>query len=78
MAAITSLPLKRLVVTNTLPQTHREPLCPDQQDQGFDIVDISTTIAESIRRTHNGESMCVAHTPVLGRLLARPPSLCTR
>jgi ribose-phosphate pyrophosphokinase len=59
MQAIASLPLKRLVVTNTLPQSHREPMCPTQQDQGFDIVDITTTIAESIRRTHNGESMCV-------------------
>lgn len=57
MQAIASLPLKRLVVTNTLPQSHREPMCPTQQDQGFDIVDITTTIAESIRRTHNGESM---------------------
>lgn len=59
LQSIAQLPLRRLVVTNTLPQAHRDALCPDQKDEGFDIIDISTTIAESIRRTHNGESMYV-------------------
>ncbi|CED82823.1 phosphoribosyl pyrophosphokinase [Phaffia rhodozyma] len=54
MAAIQDLPLKKLVVTNTLPQTHRTEEC---KNDILDVVDVSATIAESIRRTHNGESI---------------------
>jgi ribose-phosphate pyrophosphokinase len=54
MATLQTLPIKRLVVTNTLPQTVRAEECTNDI---FDTVDISSTIAESIRRTHNGESM---------------------
>ncbi|KAL7414824.1 putative ribose-phosphate pyrophosphokinase III [Mrakia frigida] len=54
MATLQTLPIKRLVVTNTLPQTGRSEECTNDM---FDTVDISSTIAESIRRTHNGESI---------------------
>lgn len=53
MKTLRELPIKRLVVTNTLPQTHRSEECGDS----FDEVDVASTIAESIRRTHNGESI---------------------
>jgi ribose-phosphate pyrophosphokinase len=43
---------QRLQVTNTIPQTKNKENCPK-----LVIVDISPIIAESIRRTHNGESI---------------------
>ncbi|KAF9464552.1 phosphoribosyltransferase-like protein [Collybia nuda] len=46
------LPIERLVVTNTIPQTHPSHGCGKMV-----TLDISPTIAESIRRTHNGESI---------------------
>jgi ribose-phosphate pyrophosphokinase len=49
---ITELPIDKLVVTNTVPQTAHAALCSK-----LDILDVSATIAESIRRTHNGESI---------------------
>lgn len=52
LTAINDLPLVELVVTNTIPQTANQELCTKLR-----IVDISSTIAESIRRTHNGESI---------------------
>jgi ribose-phosphate pyrophosphokinase len=70
MSEMQALPIERLVVcispfpnpgsltstvpqvTNTIPQTkHRE------QCSKMVIIDVSPTIAESIRRTHNGESI---------------------
>jgi ribose-phosphate pyrophosphokinase len=39
-------------VTNTNPQRHHELEC-----EKLVVLDISATIAESIRRTHNGESI---------------------
>ncbi|KAG8954708.1 hypothetical protein FRC04_011141 [Tulasnella sp. 424] len=60
MATIAALPIERLVVTNTIPQKARQQSLreadPSAQDRLI-IIDISQTIAESIRRTHNGESI---------------------
>ena len=69
MSLVEQLPLQELVVcdmsplhvivgltttkvTNTIPQTQHENACSK-----LVTVDISPTIAESIRRTHNGESI---------------------
>ena len=68
MAKIEALPIKELVVrpaalytlrrltraqvTNTIPQTQHQEGCSK-----LVTIDISPTIAESIRRTHNGESI---------------------
>jgi ribose-phosphate pyrophosphokinase len=52
MAMIDDLPLDKLVVTNTIPQTQHQNLC-----KKLITIDVSPTIAESIRRTHNGESI---------------------
>lgn len=41
-----------LQVTNTIPQTKNKGSCSK-----LTVIDISPTIAESIRRTHNGESI---------------------
>lgn len=52
LSLVTELPIEQLVVTNTVPQTQHQSLCPK-----LITIDISPTIAESIRRTHNGESI---------------------
>ncbi|OJA15256.1 hypothetical protein AZE42_09110 [Rhizopogon vesiculosus] len=52
MASLNSLPIEQLVVTNTIPQTENKEQFPK-----LIALDISSTIAESIRRTHNGESI---------------------
>jgi len=52
MALIQELPIVQLVVTNTIPQTQHQTACAK-----LVTIDISPTIAESIRRTHNGESI---------------------
>lgn len=52
MSLIDELPIERLVVTNTIPQKQHQDLCAK-----LVTIDISPTIAESIRRTHNGESI---------------------
>jgi len=52
MSLIEALPIKELVVTNTIPQKQHQDLC-----KKLVTIDISPTIAESIRRTHNGESI---------------------
>ncbi|KAF8645321.1 hypothetical protein AX16_007908 [Volvariella volvacea WC 439] len=52
MSNIQELPIERLVVTNTIPQQQHQSECPK-----LVVIDISPTIAESIRRTHNGESI---------------------
>ncbi|PPQ69527.1 hypothetical protein CVT26_001785, partial [Gymnopilus dilepis] len=46
------LPMNRLVVTNTIPQGEHQKVC-----KKLVTIDVSPTIAESIRRTHNGESI---------------------
>ncbi|KAG6902657.1 hypothetical protein C0995_013349 [Termitomyces sp. Mi166 len=52
MSLIETLPIKELVVTNTIPQNVHASNC-----NKLVTIDISPTIAESIRRTHNGESI---------------------
>ncbi|THV06960.1 phosphoribosyl pyrophosphokinase [Dendrothele bispora CBS 962.96] len=49
---IDQLPIEQLVVTNTIPQTQNKKACSK-----LTVIDVSSTIAESIRRTHNGESI---------------------
>ncbi|KAG5463532.1 MAG: ribose-phosphate pyrophosphokinase 1 [Olpidium bornovanus] len=44
--------LDRVVVTNTVPHSNKKALCPK-----LHTIDISSTLAEAIRRTHNGESV---------------------
>ena len=44
--------LERLVVTNTIPHEDKKALCPK-----LDTIDVSSTFAEAVRRTHNGESV---------------------
>jgi len=52
MALINELPIERLVVTNTIPQNQHRSLCGK-----LATIDVSPMLAESIRRTHNGESI---------------------
>jgi len=52
MSLIEELPIDRLVVTNTIPQKQHQNMC-----KKLVTIDVSATIAESIRRTHNGESI---------------------
>jgi len=52
MESLQDLPLEHIVVTNTLPQKEHKAECSK-----ITAIDISSTIAESIRRTHNGESI---------------------
>ncbi|KAJ9131586.1 Ribose-phosphate pyrophosphokinase 3 [Pleurostoma richardsiae] len=53
--------LDRVVVTNTVPLGDKVDRCPKLR-----VIDVSPTIAESIRRTHNGESVSYLfnHVPV--------------
>lgn len=44
--------LSRVVVTNTVPHEDKKDLCPK-----LETIDISPTLAEACRRTHNGESV---------------------
>ena len=44
--------LKRLVVTNTVPHAEKKALCDK-----IETIDVSPTLAEACRRTHNGESV---------------------
>ncbi|KZV70796.1 phosphoribosyl pyrophosphokinase [Peniophora sp. CONT] len=52
MHILQDLPLDSLVVTNTVPQKHHHG-----ELSTLVTLDITVTIAESIRRTHNGESI---------------------
>ncbi len=53
--------LSQVVVTNTVPLGDKRERCPKLK-----VIDVSSTIAESIRRTHNGESVSYlfTHVPV--------------
>ncbi|KAK1223317.1 ribose phosphate diphosphokinase subunit prs4 [Marasmius sp. AFHP31] len=51
LGVIDELPIERLVVTNTIPQSRSLSLC-----KKLDVIDVSPIVAESVRRTHNGES----------------------
>ena len=44
--------LSRIIVTNTIPQDDKTAVCDK-----IDTIDVSSTFAEAIRRTHNGESI---------------------
>ena len=61
--AITTLnasKLTRVVVTNTVPHEEKKQLCSK-----IETVDVSPTLAEACRRTHNGESVSFlfSHAP---------------
>ncbi|KAL1967450.1 hypothetical protein VTN77DRAFT_3235 [Rasamsonia byssochlamydoides] len=49
--------LSRIVVTNTVPLGDKLERCPKLR-----VIDVSATIAEAIRRTHNGESVSYLFT----------------
>ncbi|KAL8687796.1 MAG: hypothetical protein Q9218_006132 [Villophora microphyllina] len=53
--------LARVVVTNTVPHAEKKERCGR-----LETIDISPTLAESLRRTHNGESVSFlfSHAPV--------------
>ncbi|KAJ7169154.1 phosphoribosyltransferase-like protein [Mycena crocata] len=57
LSLIDQLPIVELVVTNTIPQTKHQASCSK-----LVTIDVSPTIAESIRRTHNGESISLLFT----------------
>ncbi|KAJ3296068.1 hypothetical protein HK104_002013 [Borealophlyctis nickersoniae] len=52
IAKINNSELEKIVVTNTIPHDDKKLLCPK-----LDTIDVSSTFAEAIRRTHNGESI---------------------
>jgi len=52
VSVINNSSLEQLIVTNTIPQSHIEHACPK-----LHFIDVSSTFAEAIRRTHNGESI---------------------
>jgi ribose-phosphate pyrophosphokinase len=52
LEAINKSKLKKVVVTNTVPHEEKKELCPR-----LETIDISPTLAEACRRTHNGESV---------------------
>ncbi|KAJ9109253.1 hypothetical protein QFC21_000582 [Naganishia friedmannii] len=53
MKALKDLPITKLVLTNTIDQTARI----EESNGMIETIDIAPLIAESIRRTHNGESI---------------------
>ncbi|WVQ77337.1 hypothetical protein IAR50_007021 [Cryptococcus sp. DSM 104548] len=59
MENLRDLPVKKLIVTNSIDQTARVEAC----DGLLEALDIAPVIAESIRRTHNGESISALFRP---------------
>ncbi|KAK0522618.1 hypothetical protein OC834_006217 [Tilletia horrida] len=59
LTRITNSKLERLVVTNTLPQSSNRSKCPK-----IDEIDISPFLAETIRRSHYGESVSILFNEV--------------
>jgi len=59
--ALNGSQLQRLVVTNTVPHEEKKARCPR-----IETIDISPTLAEACRRTHNGESVSFLfkHAPI--------------
>ena len=49
--------LHKIVVTNTVPLGEKEGKCAK-----IEVLDVSATLAEAIRRTHNGESVSFLFT----------------
>jgi ribose-phosphate pyrophosphokinase len=59
--------LRTVVVTNTVPLGDKyERLGGDRKDGKLKVMDISSTLAEAIRRTHNGESVSFLFNNVPG------------
>jgi len=57
--------LRTVVVTNTVPLGDKfEKLGGEKKDGKLRVMDISPTLAEAIRRTHNGESVSFLFTHV--------------
>lgn len=52
--------LSRVVVTNTVPHEEKKEMC-----EKLETIDVSATLAEACRRTHNGESVSFlfSHAP---------------
>lgn len=52
--------LSKVIVTNTVPHEGKKELCPK-----LETIDVSPTLAEACRRTHNGESVSFlfSHAP---------------
>lgn len=59
MENLSDLPVKKLIVTNSIDQTQRVNACNGL----LETLDIAPVIAESIRRTHNGESISALFRP---------------
>ncbi|KAF2839519.1 ribose-phosphate pyrophosphokinase-like protein 1 [Patellaria atrata CBS 101060] len=59
--ALNGSKLTKVVVTNTVPLNEKKDLC-----DRIDVIDVSPTLAEACRRTHNGESVSFLfkHAPV--------------
>ena len=57
---INSSKLSKVVVTNTVPHEEKKERCPK-----LETIDVSATLAEACRRTHNGESVSFlfSHAP---------------
>ncbi|KAK1927837.1 phosphoribosyltransferase-like protein [Papiliotrema laurentii] len=53
MENLKDLPVKKLIVTNSIDQSDRM----QATDGRMEVIDIAPVLAESIRRTHNGESI---------------------
>lgn len=60
IAVINDSLLEQVVVTNTIPHDEKQAICPKLK-----TIDISATLSEAIRRTHNGESISYlfSHAP---------------
>ena len=53
MENLKDLPVEKLIVTNSIDQSDRVTAT----DGKIEFIDIAPVLAESIRRTHNGESI---------------------
>lgn len=58
MSIIKTLPIEKIAVTNTVSQTEHLK----RADGKLEIMDVSPVLAESIRRSHNGESLSLLFT----------------
>jgi len=67
---IKTLPIEHLVVTNTIYQRETQRLCEPK----LRTMDVSPMIAESIRRSHNGESVSLIFTADSAPIFARSQS----
>lgn len=60
IATLNASRLSRVVVTNTVPHAEKKEAC-----EKLETIDVSPTLAEACRRTHNGESVSFlfSHAP---------------